>query len=64
MERNNRTLEQTKQPKVVLGKGVPLRQDGNDGDIRVNLTSSGIALFIKYAGTWYSARLRASSTYK
>ena len=52
-----RRNEIRKQNKPKMGKGAPLRADGNDGDEQIRSTSNGVMLFKKFNGDWYFVSL-------
>ena len=58
LKRQVRRLSHVKQSKIGTGNGIPLKSDGNDGDILVrSVQNRGIYLFFKYNGIWYNTKL-------
>ena len=51
----NLSIGKMEQPKVALTSNIPT--GGTDGDIRVQASNSGPALFAKYNGEWYTTPL-------
>ena len=49
-----RGLGHGKGAKVSLGRGTPSKREGSDGDLTLRSTNSGVILFAKYGGRWYS----------
>ena len=52
-DREIRNLIHLKQNKLKLGKGFPFKSQGNNGDMRMNITSTGVRLYIKFQNTWF-----------
>ena len=49
----SRELEHKKGFRVVIGHGVPNKQEGNDGEFTLRVVKSGLKLFCKYKSHWY-----------
>jgi hypothetical protein len=55
--RHERLLQNTKGYKPLLGVGEPKENEGTNGDMRINMTTFGLILYIKYNNQWFSANL-------
>ncbi len=51
--REIRMLHHIKQDKIVLAEGLPLDDDGADGDIQLRIADEGVRLCIKAGGQWF-----------
>ena len=49
----SRELEHKKGFRVVIGHGVPNKQEGKDGEFTLRVVKSGLKLFCKYKSHWY-----------
>jgi microcystin-dependent protein len=49
-----RGLSHGKGAKVSLGRGIPAKREGSDGDLTLRNTNRGVILYAKYGGRWYS----------
>jgi len=52
--RQERLLQSTKGFRPLIGRGVPSQSEGANGDIRINGTTQGMRLFIKFNNRWMS----------
>ena len=48
-----RGLQHTKSNRIEISKGVPSPNEGNNGELRLGITSKGIFLYAKYGNRWY-----------
>jgi len=48
-----RGLHHQKAFRIIIGKGVPVKGEGSDGDMQLRSTNSGLMLYVKYGGQWY-----------
>jgi hypothetical protein len=51
--RHERLLHHQKGFRPLVGRGTPSRNEGSDGDIRINKTTLGVRLYVKISGKWY-----------
>ena len=58
LERYARNIRNENRTSISIGTGEPRQDEGNDGDIRINSITSGIYLYAKYQGQWYSRELK------
>ena len=49
-----RRLANKKASRPMMGQGIPEPTDGIDGDFRLNNTPTGVKLYAKFAGQWFS----------
>ena len=54
MSRETRNLHHTKATDINIGYGPPNIADGNNGEIRLNSTPTGVKLYMKYNNKWIS----------
>jgi hypothetical protein len=54
----SRNVRNENRTSISTGSGEPSPNNGNDGDIQINTTSSGLKLYAKYQGQWYSRELK------
>ena len=54
MARNTRQLHHLKGFRVKTGNGPPSPSEGSDGEITLRTTRSGLKLFVKFHGKWYT----------
>ena len=45
--------QHTKANRIEIKKGVPSPTEGNNGELRLGITSKGIFLYAKYGNRWY-----------
>ena len=57
LERYTRNIRNENRTTITLGKGKPKPHEGVEGDIKINTTTSGLRLYAKYKGQWYSTGL-------
>ena len=57
IERYSRNVRNENRTSISVGRGEPNPNEGIDGDIRINSTSSGVKLYAKYQGQWYETGL-------
>tara|TARA_R100000458_G_scaffold37215_2_gene34694 strand:- start:12146 stop:12484 length:339 start_codon:yes stop_codon:yes gene_type:complete len=55
--RHERLLGNTRGYKPLIGVGEPRESEGSQGEIRINMTSSGLKLFVKFNNQWFSTNL-------
>ena len=48
-----RGLQHTKSNRIEISKGIPSPNEGNNGELRLGITSKGIFLYAKYGNRWY-----------
>ena len=48
-----RSLQHSKANRLEFKKGVPSPNEGNNGELRLGITSKGIFLYVKYGNRWY-----------
>ena len=53
LKREVRNLFHMKQDRVILGEGLPLDDEGTDGDIHIRVIAEGVRLCIKAGGQWF-----------
>ena len=57
----SRQLHHQKAFRILVGKGIPERGEGSEGDIQLRITKDGLKLFAKYGNSWYQLAQAAST---
>jgi hypothetical protein len=57
LEKYSRNMRNENRVNVSVGTGEPNKNEGNEGDIRINSTHWGVILYAKYKNEWYSVGL-------